>query len=399
MNPLCHRYTYNVACVVPKRVVRFITTNFTAAESNVDVTAASTSAPRPATEFRKEFQYSRPIFWYPSHQTKALKQLKDGIHHIDLVVEVRDARIPLTSINHQFDHFLANRERIVVYNKADLANANMRKPLTDALRQYRNEDAVFTCANNGLHVKKILSKAIEKCRNNPERYPYLSMIIVGIPNVGKSSLINSLRRLGVKKGKVTAVGKIAGVTTAIQTRVKIFDDPPIYLVDTPGIYDPHVSSPMEGLKISLTGGTRDRLTEELHVADYLLFRLNTSANIKKYPAALGLEHPTDQIYDVLRHICRKNHFLLDKRGRLFDLTVSKELPSTDKHMPLASSTVDPGSIPDSHLDIDRAARYMLDKYREGMFGPMTLDDCSLDHLKETLTGWRPGSEHDAELES
>ena len=79
------------------------------------------------------------------------------------------------------------------------------------------------------------------------------MVVVGLPNVGKSSLINTLRRLGVNKGKVAAVGPIAGVTRRIQTRVKIHQDPDIYLVDTPGIFDPYVSTPMEGLKIALTG--------------------------------------------------------------------------------------------------------------------------------------------------
>jgi ribosome biogenesis GTPase A len=86
----------------------------------------------------------------------------------------------------------------------------------------------------------------DKCKSFPERYPYLSMVVVGLPNVGKSSLINALRKLGVNKGKVAQVGPTAGVTQRIQTRVKIHEDPPIYLVDTPGIFDPYVASPMQG---------------------------------------------------------------------------------------------------------------------------------------------------------
>lgn len=108
----------------------------------------------------------------------------------------------------------------------------------------------------------------------------MSLVVVGIPNVGKSTIINSLRHLGVKKGKVTQVGAVAGVTRRIQTRVKIWEDPPIYLYDTPGIYDPHVGSPLEGMKIALAGSTRDHLTQTIHVADYLLFRLNQSPLIK-----------------------------------------------------------------------------------------------------------------------
>ncbi|KAL2912936.1 Mitochondrial GTPase 1 [Polyrhizophydium stewartii] len=337
-------------------------------------TPAAAAVPPANPGFRTEFSYDKAIFWYPSHQTKALRQLKDGIHHIDVVVEVRDARIPVTSINRQFDGFLASRERIVVYNKCDLANSNMRKPLTDALREYRNEEPIFTTANKGMHVKKILEAAIEKCKVDPERFPYLSMIVVGIPNVGKSSLINALRHLGVRKGKVTAVGKLAGVTTAIQTRVKIFEDPPIYLVDTPGIFDPHVSTPIEGLKISLTG------------------KLSASP----YPSILGLPEPTDQIFDVLKHICRQQRFFHNTKGRMFNLSAP---PSLRDGAASALRDDDLESVPDFALDTDQAARYLLDKYREGVFGPLTLDDCSPESLKQALTDPRFDISRDADKDA
>jgi ribosome biogenesis GTPase A len=82
---------------------------------------------RPPLTIRSSFAYDRPLFWYPSHQGRALKQLRDGIHHIDLVVEVRDARIPLTSINPKFESLFEARDKLIVYNKADLANPNLQK--------------------------------------------------------------------------------------------------------------------------------------------------------------------------------------------------------------------------------------------------------------------------------
>ncbi len=82
---------------------------------------------RPPLTIRSSFAYDRPLFWYPSHQGRALKQLQDGIHHIDLVVEVRDARIPLTSINPKFESLFEARDKLIVYNKADLANPNLQK--------------------------------------------------------------------------------------------------------------------------------------------------------------------------------------------------------------------------------------------------------------------------------
>ncbi|KAJ3045797.1 Mitochondrial GTPase [Rhizophlyctis rosea] len=210
----------------------------------------TTKNPGPPPGFRTEFDHSSKIRWHPTHQSKALRQLKDGLHHIDMIVEMRDARIPVTSINPAFEDVLGRRERLVVYNKADLANHNTRKVGT----KYRNENSIlWTTANVGSNVKMIIEHAIDKCKREPHRYPYLSMIIVGVPNVGKSTMMNKLRELGVHKGKASEVGMRAGVTRKIQTRVKIWEDPAIYLVDTPGIFDPHYSHPIEGLKIALTG--------------------------------------------------------------------------------------------------------------------------------------------------
>lgn len=203
--------------------------------------------------FRKTFAHGSKIFWYPTHQSRALRQLKQGLHHIDLVVEVRDARIPLTTINTEFDDILGNRDRLVVYNKSDLANPQMKSNIVQKLKEYRREDIIFTTAKQGQNVRKIIDYAIDKCKRDPISFPYLSIVVIGVPNCGKSTLINALRKFGVNKGKVTPVGKRAGVTTAIQTRVKIVEDPPIYLVDTPGIFNPLVTTPIEGLKIALTG--------------------------------------------------------------------------------------------------------------------------------------------------
>ncbi|KAJ3270491.1 Mitochondrial GTPase [Terramyces sp. JEL0728] len=291
--------------------------------------------------FRTTFDFNSKIFWYPPHQAKALMQLKNGIHHIDLIVEVRDARIPLTCLN----SVILNRKKLVVYNKVDLANPQMLPGLEEFLYKHRQEDVIFTKANEGFNIKSIL------------KFPYLSVVVVGAPNVGKSTLINQLRNLGMKKKKVTQVGPKAGVTRMIQTRVKIHPDPPIYLTDTPGIFNPIVSTPTECLKIALTGGTNDSLTTQINVADYLLFRLNNSKNYKYYCQLLDME-PTDNIYDLLLRVCKKYEFQVDENTRINRLLDIKD------------------------YDMDKAAEVFVGLYRNGHLGRMTLDDCSKQGLEE-----------------
>ncbi|KAJ3307288.1 Mitochondrial GTPase [Kappamyces sp. JEL0829] len=329
---------------------------------------------------RKVFSYGNRIFWqasgtnirYPQHQSKAWRQLLKGTadqltvgtHHIDLIVEVRDARIPLSCIS-TFEDF--QRDKLVVYNKCDLANPQLQKRLETALKEFRSENVIFTKADVGSNIQKILDYAVQKCKSDPVRFPYLSIVVVGAPNVGKSTLINGLRRLGVGKGKVTQVGKRAGVTTAIQTRVKIHNDPPVYLFDTPGIFNPHVTSPINGLKIALTGATNDRLTTILNVADYLLFRLNNSAHVRTWPAVVGLDCPSDDIYQVATHIAKTQGFRMNPASRIVKLSQD----------PLVQESGE-------EWDLDKACQHMVDLYREGKFGRMTLDDLSDQALADTL---------------
>ncbi|KAI9355424.1 P-loop containing nucleoside triphosphate hydrolase protein, partial [Zopfochytrium polystomum] len=228
----------------------------------------------PATSFTA---FRRAVSWHPGHQKQALRRLRDGLHQVDLIVEVRDARIPLSSANRQFEEVLGRRDRIIVMNKADLANRNMSEVRLQECDPYRNSDPVlFTSTLSPSSLQPIIELAKEKIRRDPFKYPFLSMVLVGLPNVGKSSLINHLRHIGVKKGKAAPVAPHAGVTQSIQTRVKILENPPIYLVDTPGILDPSTKSILESIRIALVGCSKDSLMDEEEIVRYLLFRLNQS---------------------------------------------------------------------------------------------------------------------------
>lgn len=136
-------------------------------------------------------------------------------------------------------------------------------------------------------------------------------------------------------------------------------------LDTPGIFNPHVSSPIQGLKIALTGGTNDKLTTVINVADYLVFRLNNSPHRNTWFSVIGLSEPTDDVYHVAKHIAMDQEFILDPSSRIVRLS--------------QASTISPAQT--LEWDLDRACFHFIDLYREGKFGKMTLDDLSKDGIK------------------
>lgn len=145
----------------------------------------------------------------------------------------------------------------------------------------------------------VLLKLIEKAKVSgaaSEKELTTMVMVVGMPNVGKSSLINSLRRIGVKKGKAAPTGAIPGITRTVAGTIKVLDSPKVYLIDTPGVMIPHISDPISAIKVALTGrnmsallfghmnradspicflgAISDHLSDEEVIADYLLFQLN-----------------------------------------------------------------------------------------------------------------------------
>ncbi|KAG1240994.1 hypothetical protein G6F68_017119 [Rhizopus microsporus] len=122
-------------------------------------------------------------------------------------------------------------------------------------------------------------------------------MVVGMPNVGKSSLINALRRVGVGKGKAAITGAQPGVTRTVIGTVKVLEDPTVYLIDTPGVMVPHIDDPVRSLKVALTGGIRDHLSDEQVMADYLLYRLNQFGS-HGYVDWFRLGQPTNDLSKV-----------------------------------------------------------------------------------------------------
>ncbi len=217
--------------------------------------------------------------WYPGHMTKAKRMMQENIKLIDLVIELVDARIPLSSRNPDIDTLAANKSRIVLLNKSDLADAGCNKLWTEYFKE-KGIHVLEINAKSGAGVKSINGLVQEACKEKIERdrkrgivnRPVRAMV-VGIPNVGKSTFINAFA------GKACAkTGNKPGVTKGKQW-IKL--NKGLELLDTPGILWPKFEDQEVGKHLAFIGSMND----EIIVMEELAFDLITEL-VKLYPNAL-----------------------------------------------------------------------------------------------------------------
>ncbi|KAJ1951115.1 Mitochondrial GTPase 1 [Linderina macrospora] len=305
------------------------------------------AAKRLLTLARDTFSHETTINWFPGHMAKGVKQIRDELRAVDLVVETRDARIPLSSINPQFEKLIGGKARLIVYNKADLSPQSIQETVRLELQKRNSQRVIFTDTNVNKSVRRVLDTAVKMARDDPVKYPQFAIMVVGMPNVGKSSLINALRRIGVNRGKAVNTGAKPGVTRAMSSKVKVFESPPVYLVDTPGVMMPFIADPITAIKVALTGGIKDNIADELVLADYLLYRLNRFDQVD-YCKTLGIDRATDDINEFVGILGRKIGAL--RQG--------------------------------GELDVDKTVQFFLRTYRQGQFGRLCLDDLESKDVEE-----------------
>ncbi|XP_061357736.1 short integuments 2, mitochondrial isoform X2 [Gastrolobium bilobum] len=219
------------------------------------------------------------INWFPGHMAAATRAIRNRLKLSDLVIEVRDARIPLSSANSILQPHLSAKRRVVALNKKDLANPNIMHKWIDYFESCK-QDCIPINAHSKSSVKKLLELVELKLKEVICKEPTLLVMVVGVPNVGKSALINSIHQIAQsrfpvqEKMKRAAVGPLPGVTQDI-AGFKIANKPSIYVLDTPGVLVPSISDIETGLKLALAGSVKDSVVGEERIAQYLLAVLNT----------------------------------------------------------------------------------------------------------------------------
>ncbi|KAL8746826.1 MAG: hypothetical protein Q9184_007692 [Pyrenodesmia sp. 2 TL-2023] len=265
---------------------------------------------------------SLPRSYFLGHHKAGLDKMKTMLSHIDLVIECRDYRIPLSSRNPLFEENLAGRERLIVYTKQDLGSwGHSRDKNRERLIQefQRPSSVLFSDYKDKASVRKVL----EFARAHAAAANSLTgsrMMIVGMPNVGKSSMLNALRGVGVHKGKVAHTGAQPGVTRKVGTTVKIIEGEGsgegVYLMDTPGVFIPYVPNAESMLKLALCGSVKDTIIAPTTLADYLLYYLNI------YDPSTYVEYspPTNDVVQLLDLVAKKTGRL--QKGGTSDLEAS-----------------------------------------------------------------------------
>ena len=255
------------------------------------------------------------IQWFPGHMTKAKREMQENLKLVDLVIELRDCRIPLSSKNPMLDEIIQTKPRLIVLSKKDKGEAEITQQWIEKLK----DDTTLVIAADLLHdsfvpkltqaSKEVMKEKIERMIRRGIRPRAIRAMVVGVPNVGKSTMIN---RLAGKKIAQTA--DRPGVTRSLQW-VKLNKD--VELLDTPGVLWPKFEDPTVGFHLALTGAIRDEILPKEEVVVYALKWLSANEP-QRLKERYALENLAADPYALLTQIAvARKH--LNKQGEA-DLT-------------------------------------------------------------------------------
>lgn len=295
-------------------------------------------------ENKEEMQNQMNINWYPGHMAKTKRQIIEDMKLVDVVIELLDARIPKSSQNPDIQGMLKNKKKIVILNKSDLADEKETKKWIEYFKK-KNILAIDVDSNQGKGIKQV-SQAIEKImedelkiQNSKGRIrKTIRVMIVGIPNVGKSSFINR-----ISKKTTMTVGNKPGVTRQKQW-IRIGNQ--IELLDTPGVLWPKFESEEVGLNLAYTGSIKEEILEKTEITYNLLKFLDENYSSDLYAKYKISEQEIDEIKDNPQYILELMYLIGKKRGAL---------------------------ISGGNIDEEKVAKIILDDFKNGRIGKITLE--------------------------
>ena len=277
------------------------------------------------------------IQWYPGHMTKTRRQIEADLKLVDAVCEIVDSRIPMSSRNPDIDSICGNKPRIIVLNRMDLADPDATKRWAAYFKSKGMAVVITDCkSRKGISdfqpaVQSVLKEKIERNAAKGMNKP-LKIMIVGIPNVGKSTLINQIS--GRKGAKAE---NRPGVTRGKQW---VTVNPGLLLLDTPGILWPKFDDPQVGMMLAYTGAVKENVLDAEELAAFLMELVWT-----RYPDTVRQRYKVDMPADT------PGYRLLEEAGRKRGFLLAR-----------------------GEIDTERIAKVLLDEYRSGKLGRITFEE-------------------------
>lgn len=292
---------------------------------------------------------SVPKSYFLGHHHAAVSKLKTVLSRISLVIECRDFRLPLSTHNPILEKAVAGCQKIIVYTKHDLGSDS--PGARHLLQKLHGRRALFWDKNHSTSTASLLRR-LKETAYELDSITGLCALIVGMPNVGKSTLLNALRSAGTtgKTAKAAKTGDQAGVTRKIGTSVRVVEPEErggigagVYLLDSPGVFLPYVEDGETMIKISLVQGIKKGLIADEILADYLLYKMNLWDPHVYHRYC----DPTNDIQEFLLAVAKRD-------GKL-----------------------KAGGVP----DMGESAARVLSEWRKGKLGKYVLDDLSDEALR------------------
>jgi ribosome biogenesis GTPase A len=263
--------------------------------------------------------------WFPGHMSKAMNRVRENLGRIDIVIEVRDARAPLLTSNKPFTDTIQEKPRLVVYNKTNLAKPEVTALWKEWLAK-KNEHFIFINALDKKSATEVLQRSKEILNIGTK----VKMVIIGLPNTGKSSIINML------SGRTAS--KVADKPGQTHKELWIKSNASLDILDTPGVMPPVLDSRRQALQLSALNTISERIMDKEDTACFIIENLLEN-NAEELKAHYKIENLTNDLVETLNQIAQK-------RGCIFKK---------------------------NEYDYERVYKLVINDFRKGFFGPVSLE--------------------------